>query len=322
MYSAPALLEPSAAPAPHQVSDGTRAYIDGSLAASTRRGYRADWEDFRCWCERFCAIALPASPITVAEYLSAVAQTGVKAGTVRRRLAAIRFAHKQVGHEPPTNSEFVKRTMAGIQRALGSAQQGKAPIMKDDLQAMVRTCPSTLKGLRDRALLLIGWAGAFRRSELVALIVDDVEFTPKGLRIHIRRSKTDQEGKGRQVGIPFGVSEDTCPVAALRAWLDAAGITTGPLLRSVLKGGRVSNRPLSGYDVARIVKAASVTVGLNPARYAGHSLRAGLATSAAEAGASAFVIAQQTGHKSMDMVNRYVRFANLFSLNAASIAGL
>jgi integrase len=182
--------------------------------------------------------------------------------------------------------------------------------------------PGTRVGLRDRALLLLGFAGAFRRSELVGLDVTDLELSSGGLVVTLRRAKTDQEGRSRRVGIPYGSSERTCPVRSLQAWLDSARISDGPVFRSLDKFQRVQNRRLSDKAVARIVKRRAAAVGLDPARYAGHSLRAGLATSAAAGGASERVIMAQAGHRSADMVRRYIRGGNLWRENAASLAGL
>jgi site-specific recombinase XerD len=176
----------------------------------------------------------------------------------------------------------------------------------------------TLSGLRDRAILLLGFAGGFRRSELVALDVDDLVETAQGLRVRIRRSKTDQEGVGREVGIPFGRHVDTCPVKAWRAWQSAAGLLKGPCFRPMNSRGGVRDRRLTAQSVALIVKAAAVTAGLEPTSYAGHSLRSGLATAAAAGGASERSIMDQTGHKSLPVVRRYIRRGSLFQDNAAS----
>jgi integrase len=216
----------------------------------------------------------------------------------------------------------VRRTHAGIRRSIGTAQQGKAPAVVEELKKMLEPLPKTRVGLRDRALLLLGFAGAFRRSELVSLDVADLEFTRAGLVVTLRKSKTDQEGKSRRLGIPYGSSETTCPVRSVQAWLDSARITDGPVFRSLDMFDRVQPERLSDKAVARIVKRRAKAVGLDPARYAGHSLRAGLATSAAMAGASERVIMSQTGHRSADMVRRYIREGSLFQSNPAAMVGL
>jgi len=218
---------------------------------------------------------------------------------------------------------LVSRTHAGIRRTLGTAQNAKAPALVDDLKRMLDQLPATRVGLRDRALLLLGFAGAFRRSELVALDVADLEFSSAGLAVTLRKSKTDQEGRSRRIGIPYGSSEQSCPVRSLQAWLQTARIVDGPVFRSLDTFQRVQPKRLSDKAVVRIVKRRAAAVGLDPARYAGHSLRAGLATSAAAGGASERAIMNQTGHRSTTMVRRYIREGNLFAAdNAASLAGL
>lgn len=257
----------------------------------------------------------------MAAYLAHLADIGKKASTINRRTAAIRFAHRVAGYESPTGSMLVEATAAGIRRTIGTAQHGKAPAVTADILAMVATLPDTLKGQRDKALLLIGFAGAFRRSELVALQIADIEFCGDGVKLTVRRSKTDQEGEGTVKAIPYGKAPASCPVLALQAYLEAAAITTGTVFRAVNRHGRVGGA-LSGIDVARVVKRAAQAAGLDPARYSGHSLRAGLATSAAAAGVTERIIMQQTGHKSERMVRKYIREGNLFRENAAGAVGL
>src|ERR671933_1751574 len=197
-----------------------------------------------------------------------------------------------------------------------------APAVVGDLKLMLEKVPSTRVGLRDRALLLLGFAGAFRRSELIGLDVADLEFARAGLIVTLRRSKTDQEGKSRRLGIPFGSSDATCPVRSLQAWLEAARISEGQVFRSLDRFQRVQAARLSDKAVALIVKRRAKAVGLDPTRYAGHSLRAGLATSAAAAGVEERVIARQTGHRSMAVLRRYIRDGELFRHNAAAAVGL
>jgi len=231
-------------------------------------------------------------------------------------------AHKAADLPSPTSSSLVRRTHAGIRRSIGTAQTAKAPAVVSDLKRMLEKLPGTRVGLRDRALLLLGFAGGFRRSELVGLDVADLEFSSAGLVVTLRKSKTDQEGRSRRVGIPYGSAEKHCPVRSVQAWLETARITQGAVFRSLDKFQRVQPRRLSDKAVARIVKRRAAAVGLDPERYAGHSLRAGLATSAAAGGASERVIMAQTGHRSADMVRRYIRAGNLWRENAASLAGL
>ena len=274
------------------------------------------------FCEQRGASALPASDQTVGAYLAGLADRDARAATIARRLVVISQAHKAADLPSPTGSSLVRRVHAGIRRSLGTAQQGKAPALVDDLKRMLAAVPDSRVGRRDRALLLLGFAGAFRRAELVSLDVADLEFTRAGLIVTPRRSRTDQEGRSRRLGIPFGSSEQTCPVRSVQAWMDAARITSGPLFRSLDVFDRVQPERLSDKAVARIVKRRAKAVGLDPARYAGHSLRAGLATSAAAAGASERVTMAQTGHRSADMVRQSIREGNLFTSNPAATVGL
>ncbi|MHB9134226.1 MAG: site-specific integrase [Armatimonadota bacterium] len=299
-----------------------REYAASSKAPATRKAYETDWQDFSDWCGYHGVDVLPAAPTHVATYLAELADAGKKASTIGRRAAAITHAHKLAGLSTPIRSAEVQQALSGIRRQLGTAQFGKAPAITDDIRAMVDALPpDTLLGLRDRAIILLGFAGAFRRSELVALDVEDLEDAPQGLRVTLRRSKTDQEGAGRVVGIPHGTHEHTCPVRAIQAWQSAAGILSGSLFRGVNRHEQVLDR-LSDKGVARAVKRAALGAGLDPARYSGHSLRAGLATSAAAAGVEERVIMKQTGHRSERTVRRYIRDGSLFRENAAKQVGL
>jgi integrase len=241
------------------------------------------------------------------------------AATITRRLSAISQAHKMAGVESPTQTQLVRMTAGGIRRTLGTAPRQARPILVDDLRAMVAALPDDLRGLRDRALLLIGFTGGLRRSELVGLDVGDVSEEGEGLRICIRHSKTDQEGTGREIGIVRGRHPLTDPITALKDWREAGEIKTGPLFREVDRGGRVGSGRLSDRGVARIVKAAAVRVGLDPSGMSGHSLRSGLATSAAAAGASERMIMRTTGHRSEAMVRRYIRAGSVFTESASRV---
>ena len=297
-------------------------YAGRSKSEATIRAYASGWRDFLAFCSERGLSALPASDQTVAAYLAELADRGAKAATIARRLVVISQAHRAADLPSPTSSSLVRRTHAGIRRTIGTAQAGKAPALVDDLKRMLAALPDSRVGRRDRALLLLGFAGAFRRAELVSLDVSDLEFTRAGLIVTLRKSKTDQEGRSRRVGIPFGSSEATCPVRSVQAWLEAARITSGPVFRSLDVFDRVQPERLSDKAVARMIKRRAKAIGLDPARYAGHSLRAGLATSAAAAGASERVIMSQTGHRSADMVRRYIREGNLFTANPAAMVGL
>jgi site-specific recombinase XerD len=298
-----------------------RRYIQQSKAASTLRGYQSDWRHFCAWCEKHSQCPLPASPEAVASYLAECAGH-LKPGSIQRRLNAIAEAHKAAGAEPPTRHAIVANTMKGIRRTLGTAQTQKAATLTEDIRAMVAASDEGLIGLRDRALILLGFAGAFRRSELVGFDVEDCSFGRDGLTVTLRKSKTDQTGAGRKIGVPYGSNPDTCPVRTIQSWVEQAAISTGPLFRAVNRHGRVQAGRLSGIDVARIVKKLAERSGLTAAKYAGHSLRAGHATSAAIAGASERSIMSQTGHRSIQMVRRYIRDGSLFRDNSGGKLGL
>jgi site-specific recombinase XerD len=296
--------------------DTTLGFAAAEKAAATRAAYASDWRDFAAWAALRGATALPAHAGMVAAYLSHLASTGRKASTIGRRAAAIAYRHKLAGYEPPTSQEGVRAVLRGIRRTLGAAREGKAPATADILTAMLALCPATLVGYRDRALLALGFAGAFRRSELVALEVADLSEVPDGLRVRIRRSKTDQEGEGAEIAIPRGYR--LRPVEAVQTWLDSAGITEGPVFRPVAKGGRLQDAPLTPHSAAQIVKRYAERAGLDPTAYAGHSLRSGFLTSAAEAGASVFKMTEVSRHKSVDVLRGYVRRADLFREHAGA----
>jgi site-specific recombinase XerD len=284
---------------------------------ATRAAYQSDFSIFRAWCASRGVNALPATPETVAGFLAAQAEAGLAASTISRRGAAIRYAHKLAGHEPPTNSEVVKATLRGIRRAVGTAPKGrKAPMIAEIMQRVSRAAALDLKGLRDRALLLLGFGGAFRRSELVALNVEEVEFTDDGLRVTIRKSKTDQEGVGVTIAIVRGGA--CCPAKALREWLDTAKIESGPIFRPVRKGNRVGDSRLTGKTVCVLVKAYAALIGLDATTIGAHSLRSGFLTSAARRGASVFKMRDVSRHKSMDVLQSYVRDADLFRDHAGA----
>jgi site-specific recombinase XerD len=299
-----------------------RKFIRASKADSTVRGYRTDWNHFRTWCDEKSTESLPAAPEQVAAYIAECA-AWLSTGSIQRRLNAIAEAHKAMDLESPTLAGVVRNTMKGIRRTLGTAPtRQKEAAVTAEISTMVGKARSGLIGNRDRALILIGFAGAFRRSELVGIDVADLDFGADGVTVNLRRSKTDQEGLGRKIGIPYGRHATTCPVRALQVWLEQAEITAGAVFRGVNRHGRVQLGRLSPIDVARCVKKLAELAGLDPAKYAGHSLRAGHATSAAIEGASEREIMNQTGHRSVQMVRRYIRDANLFRGNSAGKLGL
>ena len=254
-----------------------RAYVTHSHAKNTLDAYVADRKHFSAWCDDHKRRALPASPETILCYVVNLVDRYTVA-TIDCRLSTIGYYHKQARHGLPTKDPEVERTMRGIRRAKGIAPNGKAPILTPLLWQMVAALPDDLPGLRDKALLLIGFAGAFRRSEIVGLQVRDVQIGDAGLIVTLRRSKTDQEGVSFTKGIPVGTSDLTCPKCALEAWLQLAGITSGPIFRPVDRWGHVGTRGLSSLGVARAVKRALTAKDVDTTDYSGHSLRAGLVT--------------------------------------------
>jgi site-specific recombinase XerD len=289
-------------------------------ASSTRHAYARDLADFRRFTQRHSLPFMPSSPEVVALYISDLA-THLSVSTIRRRMAAITNSHKEAGftNSPasPRLHYVVREVLAGIKRTLGTAQHGVDPLLADDIRRIVAATPDKLIGLRDRALVLVGFSGAFRRSELTTILeVDDLHFTDQGVHIRMRRSKTDQEGQGRTVSIPRGEHPETCPIHALQTWLDAAGITAGPVFRSVNRYGKVAGRALSPRSVAKILKRAAERAGIDAASIAGHSLRAGMVTQAAINGAEERDIARTTGHRTVGMVRRYIRDGRAFGASA------
>lgn len=284
-------------------------YISASLAKATQRAYKADLTHFRAW-----GGVLPSTSGQIALYLAEHAKT-FSVATLRRRLATLAKAHRAAGFANPVDTEEVALTLRGIRRTHGKPQRQARPLECVDVLRMLPG-PGGAKAVRDRALLLVGFAGAFRRSELVGLDLEDLAFVDEGVIVTLRKSKTDQVGEGRKVAIPYG-PESACPVRALREWIASGETLSGPVFRSVSRAGNISSSRLTPQAVALILKCAARRVGLDPSSISGHSLRAGLATSAAKAGVSAWKIRQQTGHKSDAMLARYIRDADLFADNAA-----
>lgn len=298
-------------------------YAYRSRAHNTIRAYRADWADFSDWCRNNQRTPVPAEPETVALYLTYLASRSKRrTTTIARRLVTISEVHRSKGLETPVKHSAVRAVWDGIKRSFGFTPRGKEPTLLEDIQQMLAALPATLLGVRDRALILIGFAGAMRRSELVRLDITDVRSSPQGLTITIRFSKTDQEGRGRTVGIPFGENLDTCPVRAYQEWIEQGSITHGPLFRAVNRYGVVSPRRLSDKTVARVVKRSLTLASRDSTNYSGHSLRAGLATQAAMCGVPERAIQDQTGHRNLMMLRRYIRAGNLFLENAAGKIGL
>jgi site-specific recombinase XerD len=306
------------------VLDKAARYVAASKAANTLRAYRGDWKRFCAWCAAQGFPTLPAAPQTVALYVADLGGVA-KPSTITRALAAIAKAHQAAGHESPCAMRHaaVKEVLAGIKRTHGTAQAGKAALLIEHLRGLLGAVPlDSLIGKRDASLLLLGFAGAFRRSELVALTVQDLEFCDDGLKVTLRRGKTDQEAHGRTLGVPYGSSPNLCPVRSLRRWLEAAGITEGPLFRNVTRHGHLGEHALSGQVVRTVVQKYCRDAGIEEAQFSAHSLRSGFVTQSTIGGASERSIMNQTGHKSPAMVRRYTRDLNLFRDNAATRLGL
>lgn len=291
-----------------------RAFLEAEKSANTRRAYAKDWTDFSTWCNSAGVQVLPATPVDVARYLAHQADSGRKASTIQRRIAAIAASHKAAGFEPPTNFEGVKATMRGIRRTLRSRPTRKKPTTAELLHQLLAALPSTIAGLRDRALLLIGFAAALRRSELVALLLEDIEQRAGGILLRLGATKTDQEGKGTEIPVPNG--RELKPVEALNAWLAAADIKSGPVFREVDRHGRVGARALSDRSVARIVKRAIVAAGLESADFSGHSMRAGFITTALGKKVDPLLVMKTSRHKKVDTLAIYDRRDNDFDGSA------
>ena len=295
-----------------QLRAEVEAYVQAGIAPATKRAYRADLDRFRAW-----GGTIPATDAQVAAYLADHA-AALKVSTLTRRLAAVSIAHDARDLPNPVRTPLVRATMHGIRREHGAAQRQAKPLLREDLFVVLAAMGDRLKDLRDRALLLIGFAGGLRRSELIAINCNELERAQQGLILTIRRSKTDQDGVGRKIGVPCGRTIH-CPVRALENWLSAARIEDGPIFRSVDRHGRVCASRLSGEAVSLIVRDRMATAGFDPTGYSGHSLRAGFATSATRAGVSTFKVRQQTGHASDAMLSRYIRDGELFLGNAAGV---
>ncbi|WP_246693792.1 site-specific integrase [Methylobacterium sp. WL18] len=309
---------------PAEAAAIVRAYQRASKADATVRAYTSDARVFQDWCARFGFRSLPASPEAVAAFIVSEAEEGRAASTLGRRMAAIRHAHKLAGLPDPTEDEGVRAAMRGARRKVGVAPTQKAAATAEILAAMLMRTPDTLTGKRDRALLALGFAGAFRRSELVALDVADLVEDPEGLRVRVRRSKTDQEGRGLEKAIPHG--RFIRPVALVREWLEAAGIVEGPVFRPVSRSGNVRSpdpgtaKPprLTTQTVADIIKRYCTAAGLDASTFGAHSLRAGYITTAAERGADLARIMDQSGHRDPRTVVGYIRRANAFKGHSGS----
>ena len=301
--------------------EAAKAYASRDRSPRTLKEYRRDWRQFKVFCGARDFCSLPASPETIALYATALAEAPRKYSTITRAIAAISVAHKTAGHESPASRELVHRVLKGIANTIGVARTKKAPVVVADLRALVEKLPKSTAGVRDHALLVLGFAGALRRSELVALDLQDVVATRDGLEVTIRKSKTDQQKTGQKIGLPYGSHPLTCPVRTLAQWVEKLPPSQGAIFRAVTQRGKIGAR-LSDKDVARILKRACLAAGINPKTISGHSLRRGFVTSAARAGKLERDIMRQTRHKSVVMVREYIEEAGLFENNPASGIGL
>jgi site-specific recombinase XerD len=292
--------------------EAVRDLIEHSVSDSTRTAYASDLKHFSDW-----GGALPATPEIIAAYVAAYAGK-LSVATITRRVATLSKAHQTMAGENPCQSPLVKATLQGLRRKHGTAQKQAKALTREDLFAVLDAMGDGMKDVRDLALLLLGFAGGFRRSELVGLDVTDIEHVRQGIIITLRHSKTDQEGAGRKIGIPHGRTGH-CPVAALTAWLTRSSITAGAIFRPINRHGQLQPERLSGDAVSEVIRERLAAAGIDPEGYSGHSLRAGFATSAAHAGASTLKIRAQTGHASDAMLSRYIRDGELFIGNAAGV---
>lgn len=315
--SLPTLVGPRAPLLPDLLDaevEAARAYVEASRSPATRRAYASDWRIFEGWCAARGIVALPATAEAVAIFLSGEAQGGARPATIGRRLAAIGYHHAQAGFDPPQQQPgavAIRGALAGIRRTHGVKPVRKRAADGDMLRDMLRACAGDdIRSVRDRALLAIGMAAALRRSELVALAIDDVAVTAEGLMVTVRMSKTDQEGAGATIAIPEG--RRIRPKALLLDWIARAGFADGPVFRKLTPQGRLTSRPMSDRGVALVVKARAAAAGYDPAQVSGHSLRAGFLTEAARQGATVFKMKEVSRHKSLEVLSDYVRSHELF----------
>jgi integrase len=298
------------------------AYASEARSRGTRKAYAKHWAAFTAWCAEHGVCELPAAPQSLALYLAARADEGRKVATLALALSAISQAHQVAGHPSPRADRLVKETWKGVRRRLGVAQDQKDPISAKEIRRMMDELPAGLLGLRDRALITLGFAGGFRRSELVALDCADLAFVSEGLEALVRRSKTDQEGAGLTKVIAYGGDPTTCPVRAVQDWLELAGIGEGPVFRPINRHEQLSDKRLTDFAVAVIIKRTAKKAGLPTPKLSGHSLRAGFVTEAKKNGADDAAIMDQTGHTSLAMVHRYHRRTKKWVKPASSKLGL
>ena len=296
--------------------------LQNSKANNTVRAYKSDFNDFGIFCAKNGFKSLPSEPKIVSLYLTHLSTKDAKMSTLKRRLVSIGVIHKLKGHYLDTKHPAIIENILGIKRRKGSVQKSKKPILINSLKKIIDVIDQEdkeeIKKLRDRSIILIGFSGGFRRNEIVSLDYDDLDFVPEGLKINIKRSKTDQFGEGFTKALPYFDGSKYCPVESLKNWIEISNITSGPVFRRFVKGSKLSEKRLTDQTVALLIKEYLNLAGIDSKNYSGHSLRSGFATSAAESGAEERNIMAMTGHKSTEMVRRYIKEANLFKNNALS----
>ena len=294
--------------------------LKSSKAKNTVRAYKSDFTDFEFFCVQNSFNVMPSDPKIVSLYLTHLSTKNVKMSTIKRRLVSIGVIHKLKGHYLDTKHPSIIENLMGIKRRKGTIQKGKKPLSISNLKLIIKVIDEQpqkeIKKLRDRSIILIGFGGGFRRNEIVSLDYDDIDFVQEGLKIHLKRSKTDQFGEGALKGVPYFDNLQYCPVLSIKKWIEISKINSGPLFRRFLKGSILSNERLTDQTVALLIKKYLNLAGIENRNYSGHSLRSGFATSAAEAGVEERNIMAMTGHKSPEMVRRYIKEANLFRNNA------
>ena len=294
--------------------------LKSSKAKNTLRAYKSDFNDFGLFCVQNGFMSLPSEPKIVSLYLTYLSTKEFKMSTLKRRLVSIGVIHKLKGHYLDTKHPSIIENIMGIKRRKGSIQKSKKPLLISSLKAIIDVIDNQdkeeIKKFRDRSIILIGFSGGFRRNEIVSLDYEDLDFVTEGLRINLRRSKTDQFGKGFVKGLPYFDNAQYCPVVSLKKWIDISKITSGSLFRRFSKGSKLLNKRLTDQTVALLIKEYLEIAGIDSKNYSGHSLRSGFATSAAESGVEERNIMAMTGHKSTEMVRRYIKEANLFKNNA------
>ena len=294
--------------------------LKSSKAKNTIRAYKSDFNDFGLFCAQNGFKSLPSEAKIISLYLTQLSTKEVKISTIKRRLVSIGVIHRLKGHYLDTKHPLIVENLMGIKRRKGSIQNGKKPLLINNLKRLINVIDQQkkeqIKILRDRTIILIGFSGGFRRNEIVSLDYDDLDFVEEGLKINIKRSKTDQFGEGSIKGLPYFDNSQYCPVVSLKNWIDIAKINSGSLFRRFSKGSRLTEKRLTDQTVALLIKEYLQLAGIDNKNYSGHSLRSGFATSAAESGAEERSIMAMTGHKSSEMVRRYIKEANLFKNNA------